>query len=93
MVKAGARNEAASGRAMSLMALAGKLQTNAQAGQDSRPGVSYSQQSVYILKMCCVVIVAELESQGPSKASDRKSTIGASPRRIPQPHHVRLVLT
>jgi hypothetical protein len=89
MVKADARNEA-SGRAMSLMALAGKLQTNAQAGQDSRPGVSYSQQS--ILKMC-LCSAAELESSGPSKASDRKSTIGASPRRIPQPHHVRLVLT
>jgi len=33
MLKAGARNEAASGRAMSLMALAGKLQSNAR--QDS----------------------------------------------------------
>ena len=54
VLKAGVRNEA-SGRAMSLMALAGKLQSNAQARQDSRAGVSYSQQSRYP-NMCCAVL-------------------------------------
>ena len=73
MVKTGARNEA-SGRAMSLMALAGKLQTNAQAGQDSIAGVSYSQQPILNRVVCSV---AELKNQGARQATGKALSVQA----------------